>query len=467
MKQFVALMFACAILAAAPLRTFAESTFETHTVTENMDNACAVKFADMDGDGDMDLVSTGWSASRVAWFEQTENGDWPSHPISWSFYARDIDIADLDGDGDMDVVGASFNQNAFRWFEQQEDGSFTNHLISDEMTQAHTPAVADLDGDGDLDIALSTFAAGYLWWENDGDQNFTSHTLLEGAVSGTMMDVLDWDDDGDKDLIGVSEDGDAVYLWTNDGSGSFGFMSLVEGYNAAHWVAVADLDGDGDKDIATVAWSGSNLSWWENEGSNVMTQHSLGYFFGAATVHVADFDWDGDVDLVATADGGDEVSWWENDGGETPEFTRQILSENFNHAFGLGIGDIDNDGDFDIAATSSSEATILLYENLLPQAGVKQETGSMLPGGFVLSPVSPNPFNAQATVTVELPARGDLTLTLFDILGREVAELTDGIHSPGTHHFSLNANDLSTGVYFLHASFEGGEAKVQRVVLVK
>lgn len=467
MKQFVALLFAGAYLAAVPLRASAETTFTTETVTESMISACAVKFADMDGDGDMDLVATGWSDSGVYWFEQTDEGGWTSHDIFPGFNARDIDVADLDGDGDLDVVGASFNQNSVYWFEQGDDGLFMSHAISSDLTQAHTPAVADLDGDGDLDIALSTFADGFHWWENDGEQQFTQHTLLEGAVSGTMMGVVDWDNDGDTDMIGVSENGDAVYLWTNNGYGEFSFLLLVDGYNAAHWAAVADLDGDGDNDLATVAWSGSNISWWENDGTNFLTQHSLGYYFGAATIHAADFDQDGDIDLTATADGGDEISWWENDGGDTTGFTSHILASNLNHAFGLGIGDIDNDGDIDIAGTSSSEATILLFENQLPVSGVDQGSESVLPGGFVLHPTTPNPFNAQATVTVELPARGNLTLTLYDTLGRVVAELTDGIHSPGTHQVSLNAGDLSTGVYFLHASFEGGEAQVQKVVLVK
>ncbi len=85
---------------------------------------------------------------------------------------------------------------------------------------------------------------------------------------------------------------------------------------------------------------------------------------------------------------------------------------------------------------------------------------------YSLAPVYPNPFNAQATVNFTLPAPGDATIALFDVMGREVQILSDGFHSAGTHQLSLNARDLPSGTYLLRLQ-AGQQQLAQRVTLVK
>jgi Secretion system C-terminal sorting domain len=95
------------------------------------------------------------------------------------------------------------------------------------------------------------------------------------------------------------------------------------------------------------------------------------------------------------------------------------------------------------------------------------EEGSTLhPVNYRLEPVYPNPFNAQATINFSLPAPGNATLNLFDVTGRQVATLSDGFFTAGSHQVTLLANQLGSGTYFLRLN-AGDKQFAQRVTLVK
>ncbi|MBU1985462.1 T9SS type A sorting domain-containing protein, partial [bacterium] len=80
--------------------------------------------------------------------------------------------------------------------------------------------------------------------------------------------------------------------------------------------------------------------------------------------------------------------------------------------------------------------------------------------------VSPNPFNLTTTIRYTLPAPEAVRITLYDILGREAKRLELGSQVAGEHSVSLNADDLASGVYFLHLQ-AGSEAMIHKILLVK
>lgn len=90
-----------------------------------------------------------------------------------------------------------------------------------------------------------------------------------------------------------------------------------------------------------------------------------------------------------------------------------------------------------------------------------------LPGAFELGSAYPNPFNPSTIVPIHLSKRGRLEVRVFDVLGRQVAELQNGVVNAGDHRFNFNAASLSSGVYFVQARLENGMVKTQRVVLVR
>ncbi len=84
-----------------------------------------------------------------------------------------------------------------------------------------------------------------------------------------------------------------------------------------------------------------------------------------------------------------------------------------------------------------------------------------------LSPAYPNPFNAQTQVTLTLSNGSGLSVSLFNVQGRRVATIANGEYAAGSHTFSVDARDLASGTYLLHAKTGAGETAVQKLVLMK
>ena len=88
------------------------------------------------------------------------------------------------------------------------------------------------------------------------------------------------------------------------------------------------------------------------------------------------------------------------------------------------------------------------------------------PLAFALSPAHPNPFNPETLLTVALPETGVATLKVFDLSGREVATLMNGLSAAGTHELRFQAGALPSGVYF--AVLRAGTfSATQKLLLVK
>jgi hypothetical protein len=89
-----------------------------------------------------------------------------------------------------------------------------------------------------------------------------------------------------------------------------------------------------------------------------------------------------------------------------------------------------------------------------------------LPAEFALQQNYPNPFNPATTITFALPKDSRVKLTVFDLLGREVAVLVDRVKPAGVHTAEFNAAILPSGVYYYRV--EAGEFTVtKKMLLVK
>jgi len=89
-----------------------------------------------------------------------------------------------------------------------------------------------------------------------------------------------------------------------------------------------------------------------------------------------------------------------------------------------------------------------------------------LPAELTLAQNYPNPFNASTTIEFSLPEAENVSLRLFNLSGQEVAVLADGVHEAGRHAVQLNANDLSSGIYFYR--LESAQRSIQqKMVLLK
>jgi hypothetical protein len=113
-----------------------------------------------------------------------------------------------------------------------------------------------------------------------------------------------------------------------------------------------------------------------------------------------------------------------------------------------------------------------LYGFLSQNEVTANEASSEIPGQIALYGNYPNPFNPSTTVRYTLPTSGNVTIELFDILGRSTLSLDAGPQAIGEHTFTVNAETLSSGVYFYRIALDSGsdelgKSRLGRMILLK
>ncbi|MCX6136804.1 MAG: T9SS type A sorting domain-containing protein [Ignavibacteriales bacterium] len=99
-----------------------------------------------------------------------------------------------------------------------------------------------------------------------------------------------------------------------------------------------------------------------------------------------------------------------------------------------------------------------------PKTGVI--SNQQMPGVFALDQNYPNPFNPATTIGFAIPKSGMVTLTVFNMLGQEVATILRGEMNAGRHDVSFDASALSSGMYMYRLN-AGGSTAVQKMMLLK
>ena len=190
--------------------------------------------ADVDGDGDLDLVS-GFRTEGgdpevptvVVWFENpgTVVPDWARHEVGVTDHATDrVEAADLDGDGMTDIViaeerypGLEPDASLYAYF--QRDTGWVREKVVTQYSMNNL-SLTDLDRDGDTDILTSEHKGPDLslqLWTNDGSGSFTRREIDRGKESHLGAQPYDLDGDGDLDIISIGWDQHKfVHLWRND-----------------------------------------------------------------------------------------------------------------------------------------------------------------------------------------------------------------------------------------------------------
>lgn len=341
-------------------------SFGSKTSTGIWDNAELVVSADVDGDGDADIVAS--SSSSIFWHENLGNGSYARRQFSGGYESPEtLQVVDLDGDGDQDVFAKSANR--LYWLENNGSQTFVTRLISFEASQHTAPVVIDYDRDGDLDIVIAgTSIHGVRLFQNNGAGSFTTRQLI-APYSGfyyrpTAIAVTDADGDGDFDIYASLDSySDRLALYRNDGQDNFTRSTLVtmSGGTRDRMLTPLDFDGDGDVDlVATTSSSASlpspatysDLIWYENRGNGDVDYRVISdNLSGFRQAVVGDLDGDGDYDLVSSIVSFGQIVWHENLGNETFAARQLSIESGFaGHAFyfALDLADQDGDGDLDV-----------------------------------------------------------------------------------------------------------------------
>jgi gliding motility-associated-like protein len=333
--------------------TFTASPIMAHTTL-----AWWMDVADMDGDGDMDVVSCADSA--FYWHRNDGSGNFNSIPITTSASPRRVFATDYDYDGNMDVImqtsgvpllylndgnenfsesqlsglsGAMFEfadvdrdgdadaVAGIRWLDRNCDAYSIGALPTLAGTASSTTA-GDLDNDGDIDLFRSV-TSGSSFLLNDGYVNYTN-TPTGGSLSYT--DLVDLDGDGDLDILGVQPSTAIVWYDNNltTASQNFGARKVVANLAAdPKWVVAADFDGDGDLDVAAISRNDDKIVWYSNQLNEASANFGVAQNLplvsdGPILINAADMNGDGKMDLVVLSNIDNELNWFANNASVSP-----------------------------------------------------------------------------------------------------------------------------------------------------
>lgn len=207
-------------------------------------------------------------------------------------------------------------------------------------------------------------------------------TSPDGDLAETTgIDAADFNGDGFLDVAVSNRKTDEVMIFAGDGAGNLSYLSAVTLGTGAipRYVVSGDFDGDGDIDAATANWgdgavdggyNGGSVSILLNDGSGNLTEIDTLFFLRSSCIAVSDIDNDGDPDLI--------VPHWDDGAGDpgAVDGVATILINNGQAVFsgvdvpignkprGIDVGDLDFDGDLDIAVSNLGDHTVTIIENV-------------------------------------------------------------------------------------------------------
>jgi hypothetical protein len=423
-------------------KCFTQITFQENIITNEANTAWFTDVADIDGDGDNDILSASSGDNKIAWYENLDGqGNFGTQQIisTNAVGALSVNAYDFDGDGDMDVLSASQNDNKIAWYENLDgQGNFgTQQTIIIYNFWAMDAYSSDIDNDGDMDV-LSAFWDGMIcWFENTDSQGSFGpaqiiSTELDAARSIKSKDI---DNDGDMDVISASIFDNKIAWFENlDGQGNFGTQQIIT-TNAENAISVfvSDVDGDGDEDILSASSGDDKIAWYENlngQGDFGTEQIISNNTIIASSVNVIDIDEDGDIDVLSTSVGDDQITWYENLDGLGNFGTKNIISQNQDNPRQITVSDLNGDGKMDLVCASQLDNKIVYYKNT--------STLSIVENDHNFITFYPNPTNDFININSKFIIN---KVEIYNVLGELLKT---------TNSKKVNLSGLNQGIYILN-----------------
>lgn len=339
--------------------SFTDNQIE-YTEVGRANNPAHIERCDLDGDGRFDRVIADLGSflpadhhnGSVVWTISGEGDNDSASAIIQGDLGRvaDVQPADVDGDGDQDLIVAEFGwrkTGRLIWLENTRDSDdrpqFRLHEIDSRHGAIHVP-VTDLNGDGHPDFValVSQEFETVDAFINNGTGGFHRVPLYaanDPSFGSSGIELVDLDRDGDQDILYTNGDLlDSFFLkpdhgvrWLENVGGLKFEHHLLTNLPGAFRALAADLDGDGDHDVVACAFvppklmrsrsstDYDSLVWLEQISPGQFVRHRLERGVdGYLAMETGDFDQDGDFDLAVgkyrptTASESDKwlTVWW-------------------------------------------------------------------------------------------------------------------------------------------------------------
>jgi len=386
-----------------------DGTFSFKEIMDGFSLNSFIRSADIDGDGDTDIVTLFQNGldRRIKWYKNNDdvfanNATLVTLPSDSGSSNQDVTsfvMEDLDGDGLKDIVMQNSFLNKITWYKNLGNSTFsTEKVISSSIINNRAIFVADINGDGKKDVA-TVGATNYdiVWLDNVNGigTSFVPHQLSQYIVFPTQNDTGDIDGDGFRDVLLTSTNDNKLSWYRNtDGQGNFSESQKIISNTLpyARNGVLVDLNNDGKKDVLASsnpyeAGSMHKLVRFMNQGAGNFSTEQVIYssteVFGR--ILPVDVDGDGDMDIVCTFSN-DVTKVFKNNGNGT--FAAPV-------SFSQGSGyfmpvDIDNDGDLDLLVANATSFFWLENTNALGDYSVKHPISTPLgvPRKFVIGDIN-------------------------------------------------------------------------------
>lgn len=427
-------------------------------------------WGDFDNDGLVDLVVTNTKPanSRNRLYKNAGNGNFTRIDSGEVFtdigyFSRGVNWVDIDGDRDMDLFISNEEGGNELMYKNNGGGYFTKVLNISPTTSggdSWSSSWGDYDNDGDLDLFVANWNNQKSnLFKNEGNFNFTritNDTIVNDPGYYACSGWGDYDNDGDLDMF-VTQ----AYKTPNSplknnlyknklietGTASFEKITagdVVNDPGYSYGFAWADWDADGDLDIFTARTyneNENNSAFLNNGNSNKWLEIKLtGTTTNKSAIGTK-------VRIKAVING-------------TPRWLlREVdaqsgyCGENLDLHFGLGDAPVIDSIRVEwLSGTTESFTNISVNQiiRIVEGQGIIgiQQNGSLIPEGFNLYQNYPNPFNPGTRIKFDIPKVQKVKLSVFDILGKEVAILFEGNLNAGSYETEWNGGAFSSGVYF-------------------
>ncbi|HSD64172.1 MAG TPA: FG-GAP-like repeat-containing protein [Ignavibacteriaceae bacterium] len=408
---------------------------------------------------------------------------------------------DYDNDGDYDAFITNYG-GAIDHFYRNDNGTYVS--VSNAMTVAGQHLAntwADVDNDGDPDVAI-TGEGGTSFYRNDDGvfNNISTAFTLSGSPRGATFG--DYDNDGDMDLF-VSGSGDTKGLFRNDNTNGNHWIEINCSGTISNWSAIGTR-------IKTKAVINGNPVWQLRDisGQNSFnSQNSLRVHFGLKDAVLVDslvILWPSGQSAVYTNLTADDIYTFREiipSGFLRCNFSADRISGNDSltvHFTDLSLTDtakpviswmwdFNNDGTIDATeknpewtytvpgtytvklsisnSTSTLSRTRLDYITINPLTGIPSEETDIAEK-FALYQNFPNPFNPSTSIRYIVGKGQVVSVKVYDVLGKEIAQLVNEYKTPGTYQVKFDGSKFPSGLYFYRYYAEGFN-EVRKMVLLK